>query len=334
MNFDDYKPAPGCAISAGMESTTENLPGNNETRGANPNRRPTAMKTNADKSYSEVKNIGAREYAFTLTELLVVMATLVILGALILPALARSGDNNARTVCSNNLRQLGTALNMYLTDAQDYLPWPNWGIESDSPAGWLWGPLNGNNDPNHPNNFQTGNVANDVVNWSTGRVANLQTGVYWQYLQNPDVFICPVFAANVVGSSIWEQMNEKLTSYMMNGAVCFFPGADGTRGNLFGYRTAKSSQVWSPLCIINWEPDPTRAFNFNDGACYPDTVEGPSMVLHVTGANVLAVGGSTRFMTFADFISEMNHPLKNQNTAGKGLLWWNPLRSDGHTGGE
>ena len=52
-----------------------------------------------------------QEHAFTLVELAVVIITLAILAALILPALARSGDNNARTVCSNNLRQLGTALN-------------------------------------------------------------------------------------------------------------------------------------------------------------------------------------------------------------------------------
>jgi len=286
-------------------------------------------KTNAGPSHDGLKNTRGRDRAFTLTDLLVVIVTLAILAALILPALARSGDNNARTVCSNNLRQLGTALNMYLTDAQDYLPWPNWGCDGAAPAGWLYHP-----DPNTPNNLGTGNLANDAANWATGRVANLKTGVYWQYLQNPDVFICPVFAANVVGSSLWEQMNVKLTGYVMNGAVCFFPGADGAQGNLYGYRTARASQVWSPLCIINWEPDPTLAFSFNDGACYPNTVEGPGMVLHVTGANVLAVGGSTRFMTFADFISEINHPLRNNNTMGKGLLWWNPMRPDGHTASE
>jgi hypothetical protein len=140
-----------------------------------------------------------------------------------------------------------------------------------------------------------------LAGWPTCKPAFLQAGVYWQYIQSPDVFICPVFAANVVGSSLWEQMNVKLTGYVMNGAVCFFPGADGTQGNLYGYRTARASQVWSLLCIINWEPDANRAYSFNDGASYPDTVEGVGNRLHVTGANVLAVGGSTRFMTFCRF---------------------------------
>jgi type II secretory pathway pseudopilin PulG len=44
--------------------------------------------------------VGSEEHecAFTLTDLLVVMATLAILTAVILPALARSGDNGARVV--------------------------------------------------------------------------------------------------------------------------------------------------------------------------------------------------------------------------------------------
>jgi type II secretory pathway pseudopilin PulG len=266
-----------------------------------------------------------QEHAFTLVELAVVIVTVAILGALILPALARSGDNNARTVCSNNLRQLGTALNMYLTDAQDYLPWPNLGCDGDCPGGWLY-----HSNPNTPNNLITGNLAIDAANWSTGRVANLQTGVYWQYLQNPDVFICPVFAANVVGTRRWDYYNNKLSSYVMNPAGAFFP--EVSPANRFGYRTAKASQIWSPLCIINWEPSGTsgNGDGYNDGANYPDKYEGPSMVLHATGANVLAVGGSTRFMSYADFLAEMNHPLKNDNTIGKGLLWWNPLRPDGH----
>jgi hypothetical protein len=45
MNFDDYRPASRCAISAGMESTTGNLLGNTKTEAANLNRRPTVVKT-------------------------------------------------------------------------------------------------------------------------------------------------------------------------------------------------------------------------------------------------------------------------------------------------
>ena len=179
------------------------------------------MKINADKPFnSGVENTCERKRAFTLTDLLVVLATVAILAALILPALARSGDDGARTVCVNNLRQMGMALNMYASENQDYVPLANWGSDYSAPVGWLY-----YQSPNIPNNLNTGNLANDTANWSTNRVANLRTGVYWQYLQNPDVFMCPVDAAANVGTQLWEQRNNKLSSYVMNGAAAFFPSA-------------------------------------------------------------------------------------------------------------
>lgn len=51
--------------------------------------------------------------AFTLVELLVVVAVIGILGALLLPALARSRASAQRTQCASNLRQLGLAAQMY-----------------------------------------------------------------------------------------------------------------------------------------------------------------------------------------------------------------------------
>jgi type II secretory pathway pseudopilin PulG len=278
------------------------------------------MKTNADPSPHGLKNTCARECAFTLTDLLVVMTTVAILAAVMLPALAKSGDNGARVVCSNNLRQMGMALNMYVEENQDTMPWPNWGNDNSPPCppGWLYAGV-----PYPP--FPTGA---DGPPWSTWRVANLKTGVYWQYLQNPDVFMCPVDAAINVGTQLWEQRNNKLSSYVMNPAAAFFP--PGGMSNVYGYKTCKMSQIWSPWCIINWEPNPSVANNFNDGANFPSSSEGPSIVLHVTGANVLAVGGSTRFMSSADVLAEMNNPPQNLPRAPKGLLWWNPNQQNGH----
>jgi prepilin-type N-terminal cleavage/methylation domain-containing protein/prepilin-type processing-associated H-X9-DG protein len=54
--------------------------------------------------------------AFTLLELLVVMAVITVLVSLLLPAVNRSREQVRRTVCRNNLRQVGLGMLMYSTD--------------------------------------------------------------------------------------------------------------------------------------------------------------------------------------------------------------------------
>ena len=59
---------------------------------------------------------------FTLIELLVVIAIIAILAALLLPALASAKQKAQKIACTSNLKQVGTALYMYLNDFSDWLP--------------------------------------------------------------------------------------------------------------------------------------------------------------------------------------------------------------------
>src|SRR6266498_3402800 len=73
---------------------------------------------------------------FTLIELLVVIAIIAILAALLLPALSSAKSAAQSTQCKSNLKQLGLALNMYVSDFQCY-------PQSSAYTGTIWfGPLN------------------------------------------------------------------------------------------------------------------------------------------------------------------------------------------------
>src|SRR5437868_1144145 len=89
---------------------------------------------------SAPKRTGSR-HAFTLIELLVVIAIIAILASLLLPVLTRAKQRGQRASCLSNLRQIGIAFTMYLSDGGErfvdrrdlksslpggYRPWTSW----------------------------------------------------------------------------------------------------------------------------------------------------------------------------------------------------------------
>jgi prepilin-type N-terminal cleavage/methylation domain-containing protein len=70
-------------------------------------------------SYSNHKR---RKGAFTLIELLVVIAIIAILAAILFPVFARARESARRATCLSNLKQLGTAFQMYTQDYDEVYP--------------------------------------------------------------------------------------------------------------------------------------------------------------------------------------------------------------------
>ena len=111
--------------------------------------------------------------AFTLVELLVVMAVIMILAALAMPTLSQA-TGQARTVnCLSNLRQIVAALRSYATNNGHFMTGIQGGCKPDDQPTWLF-----DRDPDRTSNEE---IFADVPT----------KGQLYPYYQQPELVLCP-----------------------------------------------------------------------------------------------------------------------------------------------
>jgi len=76
-----------------------------------------------------------RRKGFTLVELLVVIGIIALLIAILMPALSRAREQTQRVSCLSNLRQLGTAMMMYVQDNKGRFPAAGVGVMDED---WIY----------------------------------------------------------------------------------------------------------------------------------------------------------------------------------------------------
>src|SRR6185437_9960619 len=137
---------------------------------------------------------GRRQRAFTLAELLIVIAIIAVLISVLLPSLAAARRSAATVKCLSSLRNIGTAFQQYAQDNNRYFPvvmWhPNLGTTyAGHPE---WGP-GGVSATDNPTNTTERIWVDFVSKYLIKQYSNGDPKIYGQY-QNSSVFWgCPAF---------------------------------------------------------------------------------------------------------------------------------------------
>lgn len=120
-----------------------------------------------------------RKSAFTMIELLVVIAIIAVLAAILFPVFAQAREKAWQTSCTSNLRQIGTAIGMYMQDWDEFLP-DRRDLKSSLPGGYL--------------------------PWSSWPTSDPRSGwaaiVFNPYIKNGDVWSCPSIAGSPLADAI------------------------------------------------------------------------------------------------------------------------------------
>jgi type II secretory pathway pseudopilin PulG len=238
--------------------------------------------------------------AFTLVELLAVIALLAIWAAVLVPALAHTRPGAQVLQCQNNLRQLAYGWKMYSADNSDNLvsSFPGIGSIPPIPTSWCYG------------NAEDGGPGNYIYDGADP--AGIKTGLLWPYVRSLSSYKCP--ADHRVSSFGVYRGKPILRTFSMssclNGRTYGDPGGSWTFGggspppaSLKYNMYLKTTQILKPaqtMVILEEEP-----VSINDGMFIVDEEAGLGLVdlpslQHSMGFGLNFADGHSQVVTFKD----------------------------------
>jgi prepilin-type N-terminal cleavage/methylation domain-containing protein len=172
--------------------------------------------------------------AFTLIEVLVVVAIIALLVAILIPSLASARDLARTTVCKTHLDQLYKGHNFYAHDNKNHFPNVEW---------WLWDGAAWSMSTYFPSTYnKTGGARPaDSSRW-------VEFGQIYRYVKDKEVYFCPNDTKNRQNHSIGAggvYGNKPIHSYVRLVHPHEFV-AEHSFGGLNAYKS-----VWSPANYIN-----------------------------------------------------------------------------------
>jgi prepilin-type N-terminal cleavage/methylation domain-containing protein len=150
--------------------------------------------------------------AFTIPEMLAVVAIIVIILSILLPSLWHGREYSREVMCKSNQRQIGIAFMSYAKDTLNSLP-ANTNGELD--GDWL--------------GYATGGSADQK--WA----ASPQTGSIFPYVnKRPELYLCPTLPKGVLGSGVGSNGRFDITAFAAFGGAKTFNISSQSRVNIGG----------------------------------------------------------------------------------------------------
>ena len=131
---------------------------------------------------------------FTLIELLVVIAIIAILAAILFPVFAQAREKARQASCLSNVKQIGTALQLYVDDYEESLP-----------MGGLSNVIDGAVNPTLPgdwaNNYPGSKFGGKMYSWMNWGPDMQMTWMdqIFPYVKNVNMYTCPSNGKNIPG---------------------------------------------------------------------------------------------------------------------------------------